>query len=45
MSLVYRKAIAVADKFVPPKLQPLWNHEAGIVNVNILYIFAYECYG
>ena len=29
MSAIYRKAIAIADKFVPPKLQPLWNHEAG----------------
>jgi hypothetical protein len=29
MSAIYRNAIAVADRFVPPKLQPLWNHEAG----------------
>ncbi|XP_069696004.1 uncharacterized protein [Periplaneta americana] len=29
MSLIYRKSIAFADKFVPAKLQPLWNHEAG----------------
>ncbi|XP_023724970.1 mitochondrial pyruvate carrier 4 [Cryptotermes secundus] len=29
MSVIYRNAIAIADKFVPPKLQPLWNHEAG----------------
>jgi hypothetical protein len=29
MSAIYRNAIAIADKFVPPKLQPLWNHEAG----------------
>ncbi|EEB14945.1 Brain protein, putative [Pediculus humanus corporis] len=29
MSLIYRRSIAVLDKFVPPKLQPLWNHEAG----------------
>lgn len=33
MSLVYRKAIQVADKFVPQKFQPLWNHPAG----NIIY--------
>lgn len=29
MSFVYKKTIAVAEKFVPVKLQPLWNHEAG----------------
>lgn len=29
MSLVYRKAIQVADKFVPQQFQPLWNHPAG----------------
>jgi hypothetical protein len=29
MSVIYRNVIAIADKFVPPKLQPLWNHEAG----------------
>lgn len=29
MSLVYRKAIQAADKFVPQKFQPLWNHPAG----------------
>ncbi|PAA68931.1 hypothetical protein BOX15_Mlig029984g3, partial [Macrostomum lignano] len=29
MSAVYRAAIKVADRFVPAKLQPLWNHEAG----------------
>jgi len=29
MSAMYRSAVAIADKFVPPKLQPLWNHEAG----------------
>lgn len=29
MSLVYRKAIQVADKFVPQKFRPLWNHPAG----------------
>lgn len=29
MSLIYRKTIAFADKFVPPSLQPLWNHPAG----------------
>ncbi|KAK6635344.1 Mitochondrial pyruvate carrier 2 [Polyplax serrata] len=29
MSLIYRRGIAVLDKFVPKKLQPLWNHEAG----------------
>lgn len=29
MSVIYRNVIAIADKCVPPKLQPLWNHEAG----------------
>ncbi|XP_063242694.1 uncharacterized protein LOC134542413 [Bacillus rossius redtenbacheri] len=29
MSLLYRSTVAFADKFVPPKLQPLWNHPAG----------------
>ncbi|PSN44619.1 Mitochondrial pyruvate carrier 2 [Blattella germanica] len=29
MSFVYRKTIAVAEKYVPDKLQPLWNHPAG----------------
>ncbi|XP_067012942.1 uncharacterized protein [Anabrus simplex] len=29
MSFIYRKTIAFADRFVPPKLQPLWNHPAG----------------
>jgi len=29
MSVIYRNAIAIADKFVPPRLRPLWNHEAG----------------
>ncbi|XP_030768144.1 mitochondrial pyruvate carrier 2-like [Sitophilus oryzae] len=29
MALIYRNAIAVADKLVPQKLQPLWQHPAG----------------
>ncbi|XP_065343134.1 mitochondrial pyruvate carrier 2-like [Cloeon dipterum] len=29
MSIIYRKSIAVLDKFVPQKLQPLWAHPAG----------------
>jgi hypothetical protein len=29
MSVIYRNIVAIADKFVPPRLQPLWNHEAG----------------
>lgn len=29
MSLVYRKVIQVADKFVPQQFRPLWNHPAG----------------
>ncbi|XP_066138897.1 uncharacterized protein [Euwallacea fornicatus] len=29
MSLIYNKSIAVIDKFVPQKLQPLWQHPAG----------------
>ncbi|BES93361.1 brain protein [Nesidiocoris tenuis] len=29
MSIIYRRIIQVADKFVPQKLQPFWNHEAG----------------
>ncbi|XP_022919676.1 mitochondrial pyruvate carrier 2-like [Onthophagus taurus] len=29
MAALYRRTISVLDKFVPPKLQPIWNHEAG----------------
>lgn len=29
MSAVYRGIITVADRFVPDKLRPLWNHPAG----------------
>ncbi|XP_076466725.1 mitochondrial pyruvate carrier 2-like [Babylonia areolata] len=29
MSVIYRGVISVADKFVPAKLRPLWNHPAG----------------
>ena len=29
MSVIYRGIISVADKFVPSKLRPLWNHPAG----------------
>nr|CAD7429239.1 unnamed protein product [Timema monikensis] len=29
MSRVYHRTIAVVDKFVPPRLIPLWNHPAG----------------
>ncbi|XP_046971906.1 mitochondrial pyruvate carrier 2-like isoform X2 [Vanessa cardui] len=29
MSGVYRAVVKVADKFVPTKLRPLWEHEAG----------------
>ncbi|XP_045454647.1 mitochondrial pyruvate carrier 2-like [Melitaea cinxia] len=29
MSKIYRAVILVADKFVPSKLRPLWEHEAG----------------
>ncbi|KAK3583907.1 hypothetical protein CHS0354_033684 [Potamilus streckersoni] len=29
MSSLYRGFIAVADKFVPAGLQPIWNHPAG----------------
>lgn len=29
MSLLYRNVIRIADKFVPAKLQPTWNHPAG----------------
>ncbi|KAJ9595122.1 hypothetical protein L9F63_013597 [Diploptera punctata] len=29
MSFIYRKTISVAEKYVPDKLQPLWNHPAG----------------
>ncbi|XP_071445686.1 uncharacterized protein [Hetaerina americana] len=29
MAAVYRKVISTLDKFVPPKLQPLWVHPAG----------------
>lgn len=30
MSVIYTKSIAVLDKFVPRKLQPLWQHPAGL---------------
>lgn len=29
MSFIYRRVIAHADKYVPPRLVPLWNHPAG----------------
>ncbi|XP_014252087.1 mitochondrial pyruvate carrier 2-like [Cimex lectularius] len=29
MSVVYRKTVQLADKLVPQKFQPAWNHEAG----------------
>ncbi|XP_059051754.1 mitochondrial pyruvate carrier 2-like isoform X2 [Achroia grisella] len=29
MSRVYKGIITVADKFVPSKLRPLWEHDAG----------------
>lgn len=29
MSAIYRGVISVADKFVPAKLLPFWNHPAG----------------
>ncbi|XP_060525041.1 mitochondrial pyruvate carrier 2-like [Cylas formicarius] len=29
MSAIYTRGIAVLDRFVPPKLQPLWQHPAG----------------
>ncbi|KAL8573506.1 Mitochondrial pyruvate carrier 2 [Nucella lapillus] len=29
MSVIYRGFISAADKFVPAKLRPLWNHPAG----------------
>ncbi|CAH0731411.1 unnamed protein product, partial [Brenthis ino] len=29
MSKVYRVVVTAADKFVPSKLRPLWEHEAG----------------
>ncbi|XP_071136148.1 uncharacterized protein [Mytilus edulis] len=29
MSAIYRGIISVADKFVPAKLAPFWNHPAG----------------
>ncbi|KAG8230947.1 hypothetical protein J437_LFUL002980 [Ladona fulva] len=29
MSLIYRKTISLLDKFVPPKMRPLWDHPAG----------------
>lgn len=28
-SALYRATINVADRFVPTKMQPLWNHPAG----------------
>ncbi|XP_039759813.1 mitochondrial pyruvate carrier 2-like isoform X2 [Pararge aegeria] len=29
MSKVYKAVVAVADRFVPSKLRPLWEHDAG----------------
>jgi len=29
MSMIYRQIIKAAEKYVPDKLRPLWNHEAG----------------
>ncbi|KAG7164109.1 Mitochondrial pyruvate carrier 2-like [Homarus americanus] len=29
MAAIYRAIIRRADKFVPPKMQPFWNHPAG----------------
>lgn len=29
MSKAYRAIVAVADRFVPSKLRPLWEHDAG----------------
>ncbi|VVC96880.1 mitochondrial pyruvate carrier 2-like [Leptidea sinapis] len=29
MSKVYKTAVLIADKYVPQKLRPLWEHEAG----------------
>ncbi|XP_026763736.1 mitochondrial pyruvate carrier 2-like isoform X2 [Galleria mellonella] len=29
MSRIYKGVISVADKFVPTKLRPLWEHDAG----------------
>ncbi|XP_014354604.2 mitochondrial pyruvate carrier 2 isoform X1 [Papilio machaon] len=29
MSKIYKTLISATDKFVPAKLRPLWNHEAG----------------
>ncbi|XP_028166272.1 mitochondrial pyruvate carrier 2-like isoform X2 [Ostrinia nubilalis] len=29
MSKVYKLAVTAADRFVPSKLRPLWEHEAG----------------
>ncbi|XP_037779018.1 mitochondrial pyruvate carrier 2-like [Penaeus monodon] len=29
MSAIYRAVIRTADKLVPPKMQPMWNHPAG----------------
>ena len=36
MSFIYRQAIAVADRFVPAKMAPAWNHPAGNVFVHCL---------
>lgn len=30
-SLIYRKTIAIVDRFVPNKLQPYWNSDAGML--------------
>lgn len=33
MSIVYRRITRYADKFVPERFQPFWNHQAGNVNI------------
>lgn len=39
MSKIYRAVILVADKFVPSKLRPLWEHEAGEKKIKFLRIY------
>lgn len=43
MSKIYRAVILVADKFVPSKLRPLWEHEAGEKKIKIYYEYI-KCY-
>ena len=39
MAALYGNVIRIADKFVPSKLQPLWNHAAGNLKITLVLDF------